>query len=100
LYHLLLSFNFPSGGGTENHSLGSSGNSCSSIGGLPSIKESSLGRELSQDGPLLGSPEGENHVLDQKRKILSNILEIDADSDIISPGTGREEFRKSKPEGR
>ena len=24
-----------------------------------------MGRELSQDGPLLGSPEGENHVLDQ-----------------------------------
>ncbi len=24
-----------------------------------------MGRELSQDGPLLGSPEGENHILDQ-----------------------------------
>jgi len=54
-----------------------------------------LGRELSQDGPLLGSPEGENHVLDQECKILSAILEIDANSDTVSPETGREEFRES-----
>jgi len=50
-----------------------------------------LSRELSQDGPLLGSPEGENHVLDQEYKILSDILEIDADSDMISPEIGRED---------